>query len=162
MIQKVYITSSNMITFTCPECKFPRVVSVEERQELKTADKVRVRCKRCGHKYPAVIERRRQYRKVTNFPGTFTRLVKGRPVDKGYMKVVDLSRTGLKLRLNGKVQIGVGDRLIIEFNLDDANRSLIKKEVEVKKIFDQELGVAFTSVHPSDPSDRALGFYMFG
>ena len=162
MIQKVYITSTNMITFTCPECKFPRVVSVDKHEELKTAEKVRVRCNRCGHKYPAVIERRRQYRKVTNFPGTFTRMAKGRPVDKGYMKVVDLSRTGLKLRLNEKGQFSVGDRLVIEFRLDDANRSVIKKEVEVKKIFDLELGVAFTSVHPSDPSDRALGFYMFG
>ena len=78
------------------------------------------------------------------------------------MRVVDLSRTGLKLKINEKGRFGQGDRLQLEFQLDDANRSLIKKEVEIKKIFESELGVAFTSSHPSNPSDRALGFYLFG
>ena len=78
------------------------------------------------------------------------------------MKVIDLSRTGLKIKVNEIAKFSAGDRMVIEFRLDDANRSLIRKEVEIKKIFDLELGVAFTSIHPSDPSDRALGFYMLG
>jgi hypothetical protein len=162
MVQKVYISSSKMVTFTCPQCEYARVVNVSEHKELETVDRVKVKCKRCGHQYRAVIERRRQYRKIVDMPGTYTLLVGGRPTDKGYMKVIDLSRSGLKIRLNDNPVIAVGDRLMIEFHLDDANRSLIRKEVEIKKIFGQELGLAFTSVHPSDPSDKALGFYMFG
>jgi hypothetical protein len=162
MIQKAYISRTNMITFTCPACRHPRVISLSERPELEKADKVKVTCVQCGHKYRAIIERRRQYRKVVNFPGTYTLLIKDRPVETGYMKVVDLSRTGLKIKVNEIGKFSTGDRLVIEFRLDDANRSLIHKEVEIKKIFDLELGVAFTSIHPSDPSDRALGFYMLG
>jgi len=162
MSLKVFVTSDQTITFTCPACQQPRMVKVADHKELEKADKLRVTCRYCGHKYPVSIERRRQYRKPVNFPGTYTHYVNGKPLDTGSMQVVDLSRTGLKLKMNKRGRFGQGDKLKIEFNLDDANRSLIKKEVEIKKIFETELGVAFTSSHPSDPSDRALGFYMFG
>ena len=137
------------------------MVNVAEHKELETVDRVKVKCKRCGHQYRVVIERRGQYRKIVNLPGTYTAVVDGRQADTGYMKVIDLSRSGLKMKLNDNPAFAVGDRLMIEFHLDDTNRSMIRKEVEIKKIFGQELGVAFTSVHPSDPSDKALGFYMF-
>ncbi len=162
MLQKVYVTNDQMITFTCPACRQPRVVRVADHKKLETADKLRVTCRHCGHKYPVLIERRRQYRKAVNFSGTYTHYVNGKPMGKGFMRVVDLSRTGLKLKMNEKGGFGYGDKLQIEFRLDDLNHSLVKKEVEIKKIFEAELGVAFTSSHPSDPSDRALGFYMFG
>ncbi|MFZ0134497.1 MAG: PilZ domain-containing protein [Desulfobacterales bacterium] len=162
MFQKVFVTSDQMITFTCPACRQPRVVRVADHKELEKTDKLRVTCRHCGHKYPALIERRRQYRKPVNFPGTYTHYVNGKPLGRGSMKVVDLSRTGLKLNMTEKGRFGQGDKLHLQFHLDDANHSLIKKEVEIKKIFGTELGVAFTSSHPSDPSDRALGFYMFG
>lgn len=162
MTQKVYISSDQTITFTCPACRHLRVVGLKQHKLLETADRVRVTCKSCGHKYRVAIERRRQYRKTVNFPGTYTRYVDGKPRGNGYMKVVDLSRTGLKIKLNEKGVVELGDKLILEFHIDDANRSLIKKEVIIKKVFENELGVAFTSVHPSDPSDRALGFYMLG
>ena len=77
------------------------------------------------------------------------------------MVVTDVSRTGLRIKLNKKRDFLIGDRVIVEFHLDDKNRSLIKKECIIKKDFDLEFGIEFISVHPSDPSDRAIGFYMF-
>jgi transcription elongation factor Elf1 len=162
MLQKVYITSDQMITFTCPACRQPRMVRVADHSILKTADRLRVTCRHCGHKYPVLIERRRQFRKPVDFPGTYIHYVNGKSQGKGFMRVVDLSRTGVKLKMSSMEDFGKGDKLHIEFHLDDVNRSLIKKEVEIKKIFGSELGVAFTSSHPSNTSDRALGFYLFG
>ena len=162
MLQKAYITSNHMITFVCPKCQHPRVVSIADHTELEKADKVRVTCKRCNHKYRVAIERRAQYRKTVNLPGTYTHVVNGQMRGKGYMTVVDLSRTGLKIKLNEIEGFSIGDKLVIEFNLDDAKHSLIKKEVKIMKIDKTELGVAFYSMHPSNPSDKALGFYMFG
>ena len=159
MDQKVYITSQNLVTFTCPKCEKPRIVNVTEHPDLEKKDKVTVKCP-CGHKYTVIIERRKQYRKATNFPGQYKHIVDGRVIDQGLMRVIDLSRTGMKIKLNVKRNLDIGARLLLEFRLDDAHRSFIQKEVEVKKVFDQELGVEFTSVHPSNPSDRALGFYM--
>jgi RNase P subunit RPR2 len=162
MEQKVFISRSNTVTFTCPACNFPRQVSLEDHKELEQAVRVTVTCTQCGHRYRASIERRRQYRKSVNFPGMYTHLVNGKPLSRGYLKVVDLSRTGLKIKLNEPKTFAPGERLLIEFHLDDAAHSLVKKQVEVKKTFDDVIGVAFTSVHVSDPSDRALGFYLFG
>jgi c-di-GMP-binding flagellar brake protein YcgR len=135
------------------------MVNVTEHPELEKKDKVIVKCF-CGHKFAVIIERRKQYRKATNFPGQYKHIVDGRVIDQGLMTVIDLSRTGMKIKLNVKRELDIGTRLVLEFRLDDTHRSFIQKEVEVKKVFDQELGVEFTSVHPSDPSDKALGFYM--
>ena len=162
MVEKIFITESRKVTFSCPECENARLVDLDEHKEWEKADRIKVRCGRCGHTFRVVLEKRAQYRKAVNFIGSYTRLVGGKPVEKGRMRVVDLSRAGLKLKLNEAPNFKAGDILMIEFHLDDAKRSLIQKEVEVKKIFGQELGVAFTSIHPSNFSDKAIGFYMFG
>ena len=77
------------------------------------------------------------------------------------MIVTDVSRTGLKIKINTKRDFFIGDKLIVEFHLDDKNRSLIKKECIIKKAFGREFGIEFIYVHPSDPNERAIGFYMF-
>ena len=161
-VQMVYITSGNQVTFTCPQCEHPRVVNLADHDGLEKATTVKVSCRECGYKYRAILERRRQFRKSVNFSGSYTHLRNGRPVDNGFMVVEDISRTGLKLRLAQKTAFAVGDKLKVEFRLDDVKRSSINKEVEIKIIFTDGLGVEFTSVHPSNPSDKALGFYMFG
>ena len=161
MTQKVYITHNNMVTFTCPKCEQPRVIELADHPELEKTDKAKVKCT-CGYKYSVVIERRKQYRVATNFAGEFRQIVDDKEVDRCLMTVIDMSRTGLKIRLNVERKLEVGDRLSLEFRLDDSQRTLIQKEVVIKKIFGLELGVEFTSIHPSNPSDRALGFYMFG
>jgi ribosomal protein S14 len=162
MTSKAYITSRGMITFICPECRFPRVVKVQAHKGLADAERVRVTCSRCGHKYRVVIERRRQFRKAVDFAGSYRQTDSDSGYQSGFMRVLDLSRTGLRLRIHEKAAFEPGDILEIEFHLDDANRSLIRKEVEIKTIEERDLGVAFCSMHPSNASDRALGFYMLG
>ena len=161
-LYKAFITSTSQVTFTCPKCESPRVVNLADHKGMEKATTVKINCKECGHIYRAVLERRQQYRKPVNFPGSYTQLRDGRPMDKGNMVVEDLSRGGLKLKVVQLGSFAVGDKLIVKFRLDDANRSPINKEVEIKKIFNDGIGVEFTSVHSSDPSDKALGFYMFG
>jgi len=159
-MQKVFISSDDTITFKCPKCNKPRTVDVSTYKNLEKAERVKVKCA-CGNTYYSLIEKRKQFRKRANFPGTFIHIVSDIPRDKGTMIVTDVSRTGLKIKLNSKREFILGDKIIVEFHLDDKNRSLIKKECIIKKIFDLEFGIEFISVHPSDPSDRAIGFYMF-
>jgi hypothetical protein len=144
MTEKVYITNQQMATFVCPECSRSKTVNVSEYTNLDKLIKVKVKCP-CGHAYTAILEKRKQYRKKTNLPGTFIHFVDGRPVNRGVMNVEDISATGLKLRLNSTLNCTVGDYLDVEFNLDDRNRALIKS-------------VAFG---PAEALDKALGFYLF-
>jgi len=162
MPEKVYITSRGLITFICPECRCPRVVSVHTHKKLASAERVRATCGRCGHKYSAIIERRRQFRKAVDFAGSYRRTGAGKYAQDGFLRVLDISRTGLRLRLNEPVAFKPGDGLEVEFRLDDPQRSLIRKEVEIKTVKGNDLGVEFCSLHPSNPSDRALGFYLLG
>jgi len=159
-MQKVFISSDNTITFKCPKCNLPKTLNVSKYKNLEKAERVKVKCV-CEHVYYALIEKRKQFRKRTNFPGTFTHIVSGIPKDKGTMVVTDVSRTGLRIKLNSKREFFIGDKITVEFHLDDKNRSFIKKECIIKKDFGLEFGIEFISVHPSDPSDRAIGFYMF-
>jgi len=159
-MQKVFISSDNTITFKCPKCNKPRTVDVSNHENLEKAERVKVKCA-CGNTYFALIEKRKQFRTKANFPGTFIHIVSDIPRDKGTMIVTDVSRTGLRIKLNSKREFIVGDKIIVEFHLDDKNRSLIKKECIIKKDFGLEFGIEFISVHPSDSSDRAIGFYMF-
>ncbi|MBT8351812.1 MAG: PilZ domain-containing protein [Deltaproteobacteria bacterium] len=159
-MQKVFVSSDHTITFKCPKCNEPKTVDVSSHENLEKAERVKVKCA-CGNIYFALIEKRKQFRRTTNFPGTFTHIVSDIPKDKGTMVVTDVSRTGLRIKINTKRDFFLGDKLMVEFHLDDKNKSLIKKECIIKKDFGLEFGIEFTSVHPSDPSYRAIGFYMF-
>jgi hypothetical protein len=160
MTQKVFVTPSNTAVFECPECKKSRTIDVEKFKNMDKEVRIRVNCS-CGHSYPVVLERRRHYRRVVNLAGTYMLLVPDGPVEKKVMRVKDLSRSGLKIRLASKPDFGRGAKLLVEFRLDDSQRSLIKKEAIVRKISDQNIGLQFSSMDAGDPGDTALGFYLF-
>ena len=159
-MQKIFVSNDNTITFKCPKCYLQKTIDVSNYKNLEKAEKVKVKCA-CENIYFALIEKRKQFRKRTNFPGTFIHIVSDIPRDKGTMVVTDVSRTGLKIKLNSKREFIIGDKIIVGFRLDDKNRSLIKKECIIKEDFGLEFGIEFISVHPSDPSDKAIGFYLF-
>ena len=158
-MQRVYISSDNSVTFTCPRCKKMRTVNITDYAGLDKAVKVRVRCG-CGHRYPATIEKRRQFRREVAFPGTYTRLVNGRVMGSGTMVVKDVSRTGLKIRVPDAHRLNSGDTLEVIFHLDDPKKSQIQKEVVIRKIEGVDLGVQFLSLETGNPSDKAIGFYL--
>jgi hypothetical protein len=118
--------------------------------------RVNIKC-RCGHAFRAVLEKRRRYRKNTKLPGTYSYERSDGSVDKGIMQVVDISSSGMKLKLNVGRTFKVGDKLKVEFNLDDPQHTLIDKIVIVKNVSDAHVGVAFREREGDDPS---LGFYL--
>ncbi len=158
-MQRVHISSDNSATFTCPRCKKMRTVNISDYAGLDKAVKIKVRCG-CGHRYPAMLEKRRQFRREVAFPGTYTRIVNGRSMDSGSMVVKDVSRTGLKIRVPDAHRLNSGDTLEVVFRLDDPKRSQIQKEVVVRKIEGVDLGVQFLSLETGNPSDKAIGFYL--
>jgi hypothetical protein len=157
MFEKVYITSKEMATFVCPKCEKSKTVNVSRYVNLDKMVKVKVKCP-CGYEYTSLLEKRKKYRKATNLHGTYIRVVDGKAVARGLMTVKDLSTTGMKLHINGNHGCEVGDVLKVEFYLDDFQRSLIRKKVIVRNIFQHEIG---TQLAPTEAVDKALGFYLF-
>lgn len=156
MIEKVYITSRQMATFSCPKCQKSKTVNVSQYANLDKIVRVNVKCP-CGHAFTSILEKRKKYRKETNLYGSYTRIVNGKQTDGGLMKVVDLSISGMKLQISGDHDCEVGDVIRVEFHLDDPQRSRIEKKVIVRNIMKDEIG---TELAPTEAVDKALGFYL--
>ena len=77
--------------------------------------------------------------------------------DKGIMRVVDISSSGLKLKLNVERKFSGGEKLKVEFHLDDKRRTFIEKKVIVRNVHKNLVGTSFAANEGNDP---ALGFYL--
>ena len=146
-----------MATFSCPQCTRTKTVDVSKYATVDKMVKVNVKCP-CGPAYKAILEKRKQYRKETNLPGTYIHFIDGKPQNRGLMVIEDISTTGVKIKLNVKQNFAIGDQMKIEFHLDDAQRTLIKKTVIIRNQRDQFIGAEFA---PFETVDKALGFYLF-
>lgn len=153
-MEKVHISSNNTATFVCPNCENTSTVDVTKYAKVDKRVTVKVKC-RCGHNFSVVLEKRKKYRKQTNLPGTYTLL--DEDGDKGVMTVMDISITGVKLKVNVSRNFKVGDQLRVEFNLDDKRRTRIDKKVVIQNISNNYVGAVFA---PGQPDDPALGFYL--
>ena len=80
---------------------------------------------------------------------------------KGTMTVLDISKGGLKFKLSSAPLFKKGDILEVEFNLDNKNRTLIRKQVFVRNVKDSIVNVEYCSFDTSDSGDKAIGFYLY-
>ena len=160
MMQKLFITEDNKATLVCPACDRNRSIDASAYITIERIVRIKIKCP-CGHQYAAQLERRRYFRKTVHFPGTYSRAAGGCHAGRGTMDVLDLSRTGVKLRVGKHDNLKVGDRLTVEFQLDDRKRSRISRESVVRRIDGTHLGAEFTPSDPADPNHKAIGFYLF-
>jgi len=156
MTETVYITSSNTAVFRCPNCQRTKTMDVSAFEERSQPLRFKVKCP-CGHATVATIEKRRRYRRDTDFPGSYVHYVNGQPKGKGSLRVKDLSTSGMKLMIAASENFAPGDMLKVSFNLDDAQRSLVQKKVVVRNISPPHVGTEFA---PTETIDKALGFYL--
>ena len=140
--KKVFISENEVATFVCPECGNVKNINVSKYKNHTKAVKLKYKCKNCQHTTSYFLERRVHYRKSVNLKGSYKHKNK-----KGFMIVTDLSRYGLKIKLYSLGSIKVGDKLNLEFILDDNESSKVEKDVIVKNIIDKNIGVEFTSSH---------------
>lgn len=157
MADKVFVNVENIAMFECPKCGTNRTVDMSDKKHLGDSIKTRCTCKKCQHTFvvTVIMERRKYYRKETNLAGEYYSPDKR---IKGLMKVQNVSLTGLRIKVNEKKEFKEGQKLIVEFILDDTLRSEIKKEIIVRKIEGLFLNAEFESV---DLYGR-LASYLFG
>lgn len=150
--KKVFVGQNNIATFQCPKCNKSKTADVSRYMNIDVAVRFKPKCP-CGYSYTVLLERRKHVRNNLNLPGRYS-FSKGN--ERGSALIVDLSQSGLRIKLNFKIDIQVGDKLTVEFNLDDAEESNIRKEMVVRSINDLHLGTEFVS---KDHYDK-LGSYL--
>ena len=160
LIVRTFISSDNTAAITCPECQKTIIKDVSQYAEADNMIKLKAKCP-CGYAFTVVLERRKQYRKATELPGTYL-YTPSHGASKsaqhwGAMTVTDISRTGIRMKLNVQPRFQVGDRISVEFRLDDANSSLIKRDVIIEHIKGMEVGAAYAM---AQSYDNVIGFYL--
>jgi hypothetical protein len=159
--KKAFINKHNQATFVCPSCGDAKVIDVTQFLAIKKPVRFKRKCG-CGQVTPFLLERRQFYRKPVDIDGVGRLLKNNAEIP---IRIRDLSRSGLKIDLLEKGGLEIGDKMFVEFRLDNKQRTLIQREVVVRKMFGLSLGTEFTSRDPNNPIDKAydlaIGFYTF-
>jgi hypothetical protein len=159
-MHKLYVDNENKATLVCPACERSRTIDATSYVALSRVVRMRIKCP-CGQQTIAELERRRHFRKPVHFTGTYAKMA-GRRVDAADpMAVVDLSRTGVRLRVRRRRRLQIGDRLMLQFQLDDLKRSTVCREGVVRRIDGADLGAEFMPGATADANSKAIGFYLF-
>jgi hypothetical protein len=149
---RILIDSLDTARFACPECGQGKIMQLSEYIIRKPCTRVKCTC-RCGHTYMVTLEKKIEPIHDTQLLGTF---VSTSDEQSGKMIIKKLNSRGLVFRTNIDHNLLPGLRLVLEFVLDDAKQSIVKKEVKVKAKKGRYLTVEFTSHdHPDN-----LGPYL--
>jgi hypothetical protein len=156
MTEKILLSESNTVVLACSVCNRQKVVDMTPYLAQPSTSKLKAKC-RCGNSWTLNLEKRRYTRKLTNLPGDYVILHDGKPGDSGHLLVVDISLKGLKLKLNRKKDLKIGDWLEVDFQLDNKPQTYIKRMVQVKSVDFPFVGTAFKTSNRPDPD---IGFYF--
>ena len=160
MTIKVFIADDDTATLICPACGKTKTADVSKYIGRADSVKIKVRCA-CGHAFVVFLERRQQFRKATSLDGSYTysgpHSAPHASHFGGKMTVVDISRTGVRIKFATMPRFTVGDRIQIEFQLDDSHGSVIKREVVIRNMKGYFVGAEYTTPLPFD---NAIGFYL--
>ena len=151
-IKKVFVNNNNQAIFVCPKCEKAKTADVSRYKKLRQSVRVKYACK-CGHVCSVLLERRQYYRKETYLSGVYE-LRTGNL--KNTMIIKDISPTGLRFEITSKRDFNIGNNLIVEFKFDDDDDSTaVNKEVFVRSICDNMIGVEFHFPIELSPFDIA-------
>lgn len=151
----VFLNKKNEATFLCNNCGNGVTRDLSKVLHVQTAIRVKCKCK-CGHVFRVLVERRRNYRKSLNLLGMCQYLNSSGHTQKHLIKILDLSSTGLQFSFNGLHEFKVRDKVIVEFTLDDREKTEIRGKCTVKRIRSKSVGIEFTSIE----HQRKLTFYL--
>jgi len=154
MTQKIFLTEKKKARLFCPECGKTKLMDITKFSHIDKEIKLKITCK-CSHVFSVILERRKHVRRSVHLPGVLSIGSK-----KHIIKVIDISRLGLKVRTEEVVKLNLDDKAVIEFILDDAGKSKISKDVVIKKIDEEYIGVTFLSQDHYDKFGTYLLFHF--
>ena len=150
---KTYVCQDNTATIICPSCNKAKTVRIKGKLQKKHS--VKARCG-CGALFMVQLDFRRHYRKEVDLVGHY---VVTDPPDggSGTVRITNLSYEGIGFNLPRTHQLQPGQKLEIEFRLDDKKHTLLKKEAVVRLVEDGYIGCQFIN---QEYLEKALGFYL--
>ncbi|MBF0378157.1 MAG: PilZ domain-containing protein [Desulfamplus sp.] len=155
---KGYIDNNNESLFVCPNCGFQRKFNALPFKDKKKT--LTIKCQ-CGQSTEMQLEFRKYFRKQVGIPGSC--YIEKDSDDKKKFDIIikDISLGGVGIEfvfVNKKYisQIGVGDIIVVEFNLDEKKDKPITKRCAVRIKMNNVIGAEFVDENYS----QVIGFYM--
>ncbi len=159
---KVYLGEDGSATIRCGQCGRKKIIDASKFKGLNK--QLTVKCQ-CGHSFVVSFEARKFYRKDVTLSGEYL-LVGGGLQEAGGISVETIRFDGMVLenlclggvafRTNKKHNLKAGEIIQVTFELDDAQKSLISRNVMVKSVDGQLVRAEFCDNKP----DKALAFYL--
>lgn len=149
----VHVRPDDTATLSCPACGAIKHIAAEQFRSGRHT--MTVRC-RCQHIFTVLLNFRRFYRKQTSLAGTYEIISKG-GIGGGIIHVNNVSRSGVGFTVSGMHQIQKDQEVQIEFQLNDKNKTVLKKQAVVKSVRQNAIGCEFLC---NVEMDKALGFFL--
>lgn len=148
---KTFVPNDGLAAITCPNCGITRKVPVGDYCGKRHSIKVRCRCKEI---FTIVLEFRQFHRKSTKLSG-FYEIFSDRSGGRAIIK--DLSRNGMGFLVSGVHNVRVGQKILVNFALDDKNNTPLRKTAVVRSVDQNRIGCEFKK---DQAFEKALGFYL--
>lgn len=150
---KVYVRDNDTATFVCPSCGAVKHFDAGRYRHQRHS--LSVRC-RCQHVFSVQLDFRRNFRKQTSLQGTYEIISEG-GVGGGIIHISNISRGGIGFTVSGVHRIEKDQLLQIEFQLNDKNKTVLKKQAVVRAVEHNNVGCEFKC---NAALDKALGFFL--
>lgn len=150
--ERTFVKDDDVAIIVCPDCSAAKSISVTQFRNAQHT--VTVKCK-CGHSFKVLLDFRQSYRKPTNLTGTFA--MRPPAVGGGLVKIRNVSLTGLCFEVHGVHDIKIGQKVDIEFTLDNRKETHIKKKAIIRSVRGHLIGCEF---HQDQAFEKDLGFYL--
>ena len=150
---KVYVQDHERALLVCPACGLTHELDAAKYRNQSHA--LTARC-RCRNTLRISLEFRSQARKQVRLEGSFRSLNQASSAS-GSMAICNLSRAGIGFSVLSGIEPQVGEKLHLEFQLDDRKASKIIKKGVVKSVNSHIIGCAFDD---HGELAGALGFYL--
>lgn len=152
MAPKVFVTKTGKANITCPQCGKVKQMDAARFNSVKKEIKLKCTCT-CKNVFPITLERRQHVRKPVDLKGVLLWKETKTPI-----RIEDVSRIGLKVVTSTPLKIAPETKVTLRFILDDVWKSKIAKEVVVKSVNENVLGMAFVS---PDHYDKFGNYILF-
>lgn len=153
-VKKVYVNANGLVLFICPNCGD---VQKAEAQEYKNAKgrPINIQCK-CGNTYEVEVEFRKLFRKEAKLGGMYSTESNSGNWQKMIIKNISMQGCGFEILKPNLLK--PDEEIRIEFKLNDAKKSLIRKRAIVRSICKNYIGCEFKELPGA--LDPDLGFYL--
>lgn len=148
---RAFVSETGLATLTCPNCGMTKQVLVSQYCGKYHTLKVRCRCKQF---FSTQLEFRQSHRKQTNLK-CFYNILPGK--DGGVASIRDISKEGIGITVSGTHNVKVGQKVKLDFSLDDHKQTPLQKQVVVRSVHNNRIGCEFNHMQAFE---KDLGFYL--